>query len=110
MSVPAPTHGAQGRRTVTGTRSHRVQVTYRTARVARLVALLRRRNVLVSRFCVRLRSDLADVARSFPGLDVRGADGIVSVCGDFDDAALHGVLERVRVLGYEIFDVYRSYP
>lgn len=64
----------------------------------------------MSRYCVRLRGELTQIAATFPGFDTTGRSGVVAIRGDFDDAGLHGVLERARVLGYELIDVYRTRP
>lgn len=44
-------------------------------------------------------------AEMLSGLDVhRGAESIL-LCGDLDQAALNGFLERIRVLGLELIEV-----
>jgi hypothetical protein len=64
----------------------------------------------VSRYCVRLRGELDQIAASFPGFDTTGRSGVVAIRGDFDEAGLHGVLERARAHRYEIVDLYRTAP
>jgi hypothetical protein len=59
------------------------------------------------RYCIRLRGDYRQLASVFAGLDVTHRQGVVAVSGEFDQAGLHGVLERSRILGCELIDVYR---
>lgn len=64
----------------------------------------------MSRYRVRLRADVEQAMAEFPGIEVQAADGVVSLSGNFDQAALHGVLDRVHFLGYELIDVVSYAP
>ena len=41
------------------------------------------------------------------GLDVSFDAGTATISGDLDQAALHGLLERIRTLGLELLEVRR---
>jgi hypothetical protein len=45
---------------------------------------------------------------TFGDLDVRTDGGVVLVTGELDQSALHGVLERVRALRWELLDLRRT--
>lgn len=50
----------------------------------------------------------ASAAAAFPDVDVVAtADGVV-MSADLDQAALHGLLERIRVRGIELIEVRRT--
>jgi hypothetical protein len=61
------------------------------------------------RYAIRLSGSLDDAARdAFGDLDlVVDEQGRIVVTGEFDQAALHGLLERARVLGLTVVDVRR---
>ena len=44
---------------------------------------------------------------SFAGLDVTVRAGVTVITGQFDQAALHGTLERIRSLGLDLEEVRR---
>lgn len=61
-----------------------------------------------ARYEIRIAHPLDEVlAAAFEGLEVRADGDFTVVIGDFDQAALHGMLERIRVLGLELVDVRR---
>jgi hypothetical protein len=45
---------------------------------------------------------------AFADLDVLTDGGVVLVTGELDQSALYGVLERVRVLRWELLDLRRT--
>ena len=59
------------------------------------------------RYEVRLR-DGGATADSFPDYEVTTAGHVVIVRGEFDQSALHGLLERIRVMRLELLDVRRT--
>jgi hypothetical protein len=46
-------------------------------------------------------------AAAFAGLDVAFNDQETVITGDFDQAALHGLLERIRLLGLDLVEARR---
>jgi hypothetical protein len=44
---------------------------------------------------------------AFAGLDVAPGDGFTVITGEFDQAALHGLLERIRLLGLDLLEARR---
>jgi len=62
----------------------------------------------LARYEIRIAHPLDEsMATAFEGLDLRADGDITVVLGELDQAALHGVLERVRVLGLELVDARR---
>jgi hypothetical protein len=49
------------------------------------------------------------VAVDFPDLEVTYAESAVVLSADLDQAALHGLLERLRVHGIELIEVKRAH-
>lgn len=45
---------------------------------------------------------------AFAGLDLASDGKLTVISGEFDQAALHGLLERVRALGLDLVDVRRA--
>jgi hypothetical protein len=46
-------------------------------------------------------------AAAFAGLDVTSHGGVMVITGEFDQAALHGLLERIRLLGLDVMEARR---
>jgi hypothetical protein len=61
------------------------------------------------RYEIRMRGEwTAHAAEEFADVTVRVDDRDIVVAADVDQAGLHGLLERIRTLGYELVDVRRS--
>jgi hypothetical protein len=61
-----------------------------------------------ARYEIRVVGQLdATAAAAFDGLSIVASDGITALRGDFDQAGLHGLLERIRALGLELVDARR---
>jgi hypothetical protein len=46
-------------------------------------------------------------AAAFTGLDVASRGEVTVISGEFDQAALHGLLERIRSLGLDLLEARR---
>jgi hypothetical protein len=46
-------------------------------------------------------------AAAFAGLDVTSRGQVTVITGEFDQAALHGLLERIRLLGLDLIQAHR---
>lgn len=66
--------------------------------------------LLPQRYEIRIVASQLDsvTAAALAGLDVVSDGTLTVVTGEFDQAALHGLLERIRSLGLELFDVRRA--
>ena len=61
------------------------------------------------RYEVRLRHRPGHrVADCFPDCEVATAGQVLVVGGEFDQSALHGLLQRIRVLHLELLDLRRT--
>ncbi len=61
------------------------------------------------RYEIRFAGRPDNTARdAFAGLDLVSDGQLTVVSGEFDQAALHGLLERVRSLGLDLIDVRRA--
>jgi hypothetical protein len=47
------------------------------------------------------------MAAAFEGFEVKGEGDVTVISGEFDQAALHGMLERIRMLSVELVDARR---
>jgi hypothetical protein len=62
-----------------------------------------------ARYEIRVAGQLDEMAvKAFAGLDVSSRDAVTIITGEFDQAALHGVLERIRWLGLDLLEARRS--
>lgn len=61
------------------------------------------------RYEIRFAGRPDDTARdAFAGLELVTDGTVTVISGDFDQAALHGLLERLRVLGLDVIEVRRA--
>jgi hypothetical protein len=57
---------------------------------------------------IRIAGQLDETrAAAFAGLDMTFTGKETVITGDFDQAALHGLLERIRLLGLELVEARR---
>ena len=63
---------------------------------------------MLARYEIRVAHPLDEtVAAAFEGFQVTGQGEFTVVSGEFDQAALHGTLERIRMLALELVDARR---
>ena len=61
-----------------------------------------------ARYEIRVAGQLDETAvKAFAGLDIAAGEAITTITGEFDQAALHGVLERIRLLGLDLLEARR---
>ncbi len=57
---------------------------------------------------IRITGQLDETsAAAFAGLDVASQGQATVITGEFDQAALHGLLERIRLLGLDLVEARR---
>jgi hypothetical protein len=57
---------------------------------------------------IRIAGQLDETsAAAFAGLDVTYHSQVTVITGQFDQAALHGLLERIRLLGLDLIEARR---
>ena len=65
-------------------------------------------DVAMTRYEIRIAHALdEEVSRAFDGLVITPKGDVTVLTGDLDQAALHGLLERIRSLGYDLIDALR---
>jgi hypothetical protein len=63
---------------------------------------------VLARYEIRIAGRLDETATAaFAGLDVTLRGKVTVIRGEFDQAGLHGVLERIRYLGLDLVEVRR---
>ena len=63
---------------------------------------------MLARYEIRIAGRLDETATAaFAGLDVTARGKVTVIRGEFDQAGLHGVLERIRFLGLDLVQVRR---
>jgi hypothetical protein len=63
---------------------------------------------VLARYEIRIAGRLDERATAaFAGLDVAARGSVTVISGEFDQAGLHGVLERIRFLDLDLLDVRR---
>jgi hypothetical protein len=63
---------------------------------------------VLARYEIRIACRLDhEVELAFEGLDVAADGDLTVVTGELDQAALHGLLERVRIMGFDLVEVRR---
>ena len=61
------------------------------------------------RYEIRIAGQLDEAtAAQFAGLDVTSRGPVTVITGELDQAALHGLLERIRSLGLELVEACRA--
>jgi len=61
------------------------------------------------RYEIRLRESAARASTdAFPDCDVTSDGRVMVIGGEFDQSALHGLLDRIRVLHLELLDPHRT--
>ncbi len=57
---------------------------------------------------IRVAGHLDEItAAAFTGLNVASSGAVTVITGEFDQAALHGLLERIRSLGLDLLEARR---
>jgi hypothetical protein len=60
---------------------------------------------VLARYEIRVAHELnEELLTAFEGCDVTGEGGLTMIVGEFDQAGLHGAIERIRALGLELVD------
>lgn len=69
----------------------------------------RKKDLVPARYEIRVagRLDEAAAAMSFAGLDIATRGAVTTITGEFDQAGLQGILERIRSLGLELLEARR---
>lgn len=63
---------------------------------------------MLTRYEIRIVGQLDEAAAAaFGDLDVTVHGAVTVITGDFDQAALHGLLERIRLLGLDLVEARR---
>jgi hypothetical protein len=67
-----------------------------------------REDLVPARYEIRVTGQLDEMAvKAFAGLNISTRGDVVIIIGEFDQAALHGVLERIRSLGLDLLEARR---
>ena len=65
-------------------------------------------DLVPARYEIRVTGQLDEMAvKAFAGLNISTRGDVVIIIGEFDQAALHGVLERIRSLGLDLLEARR---
>jgi len=76
--------------------------------VNRTTQIAGRRSLMLARYELHIAGRLDETAAAaFAGLEVTVRDSVTTIRGEFDQASLHGALERIRVLGLDLIEALR---
>jgi hypothetical protein len=65
-------------------------------------------DLVPARYEIRVAGQVDEMAvRAFAGLDISTREAVTIITGELDQAALHGVLERIRLLGLDLLEARR---
>lgn len=67
-----------------------------------------KKDLVPARYEIRVAGRLDEAAASgFAGLDIATRGAVTTITGEFDQAGLQGILERIRSLGLDLLDARR---
>ena len=65
-------------------------------------------DLVPARYEIRVAGQLDEMAaKAFAGFEISTRGAVTVITGEFDQSALHGVLERIRSLGLDLLEARR---